>query len=282
MNVQAQALKAEQLRKLHRGPRMLVLPNAWDVASARIVEDLGFPAIATTSAGIAATLGYPDGQKISRDEMLSVVARIAKAVHLPVTADVEAGYGVTPEDMTQMVKAVVAAGVVGINLEDVTGSNEGSLVDFALQVEKIRAIRKATESLGVPLVLNARTDVYLMPIGPAGTRFQRTVERLRAYRDAGADCLFAPGLKDADTIAKLVRALNGPLNILVTSGAPTLRELEKMGVARVSTGSGVMRATLGLTRRIAKEMMEAGTYTSMLDGAVPFAEMSEMLAREKS
>jgi 2-methylisocitrate lyase-like PEP mutase family enzyme len=282
MNVQAQALKAEQLRKLHRGPRMLVLPNAWDVASARIVEDLGFPAIATTSAGIAATLGYPDGQKISRDEMLGVVARIAKAVHLPVTADVEAGYGVTPDDMTQMVKAVVAAGVVGINLEDVTGSNEGSLVDCALQVENIRAIRKATESLGVPLVLNARTDIYLMPIGPSETRFQRTVERLRAYRDAGADCLFAPGLKDADTIAKLVRALNGPLNILVTSGAPTLRELEKMGVARASTGSGVMRATLGLTRRIAKEMMEAGTYASMLDGAVPFAEMSEMLAREKS
>ncbi len=282
MNVQAQALKAEQLRKLHRGPRMLVLPNAWDVASARIVEDLGFPAIATTSAGIAATLGYPDGQKISRDEMLGVVARIAKAVHCPVTADVEAGYGVTPDDMTQMVKAVVAAGVVGINLEDVTGSNEGSLVDCALQVEKIRAIRKATESLGVPLVLNARTDIYLMPIGPSETRFQRTVERLRAYRDAGADCLFAPGLKDADTIAKLVRALNGPLNILVTSGAPTLRELEKMGVARASTGSGVMRATLGLTRRIAKEMMEAGTYASMLDGAVPFAEMSEMLAREKS
>jgi 2-methylisocitrate lyase-like PEP mutase family enzyme len=282
MNVQAQALKAEQLRKLHSGPRMLVLPNAWDVASARIVEDLGFPAIATTSAGIAATLGYPDGQKVSRDEMLSVVARIAKAVHLPVTADVEAGYGQTPEDMTEMVKAVVAAGGVGINLEDVIAHNEGSLVDFALQVEKIRAIRKATESLGVPLVLNARTDIYLMPIGPAETRFQRTVERLRAYRDAGADCLFAPGLKDADTIAKLVRALNGPLNILVTSGAPTLRELEKMGVARASTGSGVMRATLGLTRRIAKEMMEAGTYTSMLDGAVPFAEMSEMLARQKS
>ena len=282
MNVQAQALKAEQLRKLHSGPKMLVLPNAWDVASARIVEDLGFPAIATTSAGIAATLGYPDGQKISRDEMLGVVARIAKAVHPPVTADVEAGYGVTVDDMTQTVKAVVAAGAVGINLEDVTGSDESSHVDLALQLEKIRAIRKATESLGVPLVLNARTDIYLIPIGPPESRFERTVERLRAYREAGADCLFAPGLRDAETIAKLVRALNGPLNILITTGAPTLRELEKMGVARASAGSGVMRATLGLTRRIAKEMMEAGTYTAMLDGAVPFAEMNEMLAREKS
>jgi 2-methylisocitrate lyase-like PEP mutase family enzyme len=282
MNVQAQALKAEQLRKLHSGPKMLVLPNAWDVASARIVEDLGFPAIATTSAGIAATLGYPDGQKISRDEMLGVVARIAKAVHPPVTADVEAGYGVTVDDMTQTVKAVVAAGAVGINLEDVTGSDESSQVDLALQLDKIRAIRKATESLGVPLVLNARTDIYLIPIGPPESRFERTVERLRAYREAGADCLFAPGLRDAETIAKLVRALNGPLNILITTGAPTLRELEKMGVARASAGSGVMRATLGLTRRIAKEMMEAGTYTAMLDGAVPFAQMNEMLAREKS
>ena len=282
MNVQAQALKAEQLRKLHSGPKMLVLPNAWDVASARIIEDLGFPAIATTSAGIAATLGYPDGQKISRDEMLGVVARIAKAVHPPVTADVEAGYGVTVDDMTQTVKAVVAAGAVGINLEDVTSSDESSQVDLALQLDKIRAIRKATESLGVPLVLNARTDIYLIPIGPPESRFERTVERLRAYREAGADCLFAPGLRDAETIAKLVRALNGPLNILITTGAPTLRELEKMGVARASAGSGVMRATLGLTRRIAKEMMEAGTYTAMLDGAVPFAQMNEMLAREKS
>lgn len=282
MNVQAQALKAEQLRKLHRGPRMLVLPNAWDVISARIVEELGFPAIATTSAGIAATLGYPDGQKISREEMLAVVARIAKAVHVPVTADVEAGYGVTIDDMTQTVKAVVAAGAVGMNLEDVTASDEDSQVDLALQVEKIRAIRKATESLGVPLVLNARTDTYLIPIGPVETRFDRTVERLRAYRQAGADCLFAPGLKDPDTIAKLVRAVNGPLNILLMPGMPTLRELENMGVARASAGSGVMRATLGLTRRIAKEMLEAGTYASMLEGTVPFAEVNELLAREKS
>src|ERR1700731_4116730 len=282
MNVQAQALKAEQLRKLHSGPKMLVLPNAGDVASARIVEELGFPAIATTSAGIAATLGYPDGQRISRDEMLGMVARIAKAVRVPVTADMEAGYGTTLEDMAETAKAVVAAGAVGMNLEDVTGRDESSQVDTALQGEKIRTIRKASASLGVPLVVNARTDIYLMPIGPAESRFERTVERLRAYREAGADCLFAPGLRDAETIAKLIRALNGPLNILITTGAPTLRELEKMGVARASAGSGVMRATLGLTRRIAKEMMEAGTYASMLEGTVPFAEVNEMLAREKS
>src|SRR5450755_4328503 len=143
MNMQAQARKAEQLRKLHGGPRILVLPNAWDVASARIVEELGFPAIATTSAGIAASLGYPDGQKISRDEMLGVVARIAGAVRVPVTADIESGYGVTVADMTETVKALVAAGAVGMNLEDVTGSDESSHVEVDLQAGKIRAIRKA-------------------------------------------------------------------------------------------------------------------------------------------
>jgi 2-methylisocitrate lyase-like PEP mutase family enzyme len=280
MNTQAQARKAEQLRKLHGGPRILVLPNAWDVASARIVEDLGFPAIATTSAGIAASLGYPDGQKISRDEMLDMVGRIARAVRVPVTADLEAGYGVTIEDMTETVKAMVAAGAVGLNLEDVTGSDENSHVALPLQLEKIRAIRRAGESLGVPVVLNARTDIYLIPIGPEETRFDRTVERLRAYHDAGADCLFAPGVRDAATITKLAKALNAPLNILITAGSPTIGELEKMGVARASAGSGVMRATLGLTRRIARELMEAGTYTSMLEGTMPFADMIAMLARE--
>jgi 2-methylisocitrate lyase-like PEP mutase family enzyme len=282
MDNQAKVRKAKQLREAHGGPRILVLPNAWDVASARIVEELGFPAIATTSAGIAASLGYPDGQKISRDEMLDMVARIASAVRVPVTADVEAGYGVTVEDMTETVKAVVATGAVGMNLEDITGSDESSQVELALQVEKIRAIRNVVASLGVPVVLNARTDIYLMPIGPEETRFDRTVERLRAYREAGADCLFAPGVRDRETIAKLVKAIGAPLNILLTAGSPTLGELEKMGVARASTGSGVMRATLGLARRIAKELMNEGTYTSLLDGAVSFAEMSTMMARENS
>jgi 2-methylisocitrate lyase-like PEP mutase family enzyme len=282
MDIQGQARKADQLRKLHTSGRILILPNAWDVASARIFEDLGYPAIATTSAGIAASLGYPDGQHISRDEMLDTVGRIARAVHVPVTADLEAGYGPTTDDMVATVKAMAAAGAVGMNLEDITGSEESTHVDLATQIEKIRAIRRAGESIGVPLVLNARTDIYLMPIGPAETRFDRTVERLRAYRQAGADCLFAPGVKDADTIAKLVRAIDGPLNILLSAGAPTIRELEQMGVARASAGSGVMRASLGYARRVARELLEAGTYNSMLDGAVPFAELMTILSRLKN
>src|SRR6201995_2010650 len=187
MDIQGQARKAEQLRKLHHGGRILILANAWDVASARVFEEMGFPAIATTSAGIAASLGYADGQLISREEMLDVVGRIARAVHVPVTADLEAGYGPTTEDMTATVKAMAEAGAVGMNLEDVTGSDESTHVDLATQVEKIQAIRRAGESIGVPLVLNARTDICLMPIGPSETRFERTLERLRAYRKAGAD-----------------------------------------------------------------------------------------------
>jgi 2-methylisocitrate lyase-like PEP mutase family enzyme len=282
MDFHQQSQKAEKLRKLHHGSQILVLPNAWDVASARIFEELGFPVIATSSAAIAHSLGYPDGQHISREEMLGIVARIAKAVRVPVTADMEAGYGTTLEDMAETAKAVVAAGAVGMNLEDVTGSDESSLVDVVLQVEKIRTIRKVSVSLGVPLVINARTDIYLMPIGSPETRFARTVERLRTYREAGADCLFAPGVKDAETIAKLVKALGAPLNVLITAGSPTIKELEKIGVARASTGSGTMRAALGLARRIGKELLETGTYSSLLDGTIPFAEVNAILDRRES
>jgi 2-methylisocitrate lyase-like PEP mutase family enzyme len=280
MDVRTQAEKAYRFRKLHLGPRILVLPNAWDVASARILEELGYPAIATTSAGVAFSLGYPDGQRVSRDQMLEAVERIARGVRVPVTADMESGYGITVKDMSETAKALIAAGAIGLNFEDVTGDDETSHVDMKLQVEKIGAIVEVSKSAGVPLVLNARTDVYLMPIGPAETRFERAVERLRAYLKAGADCLFAPGVQDRETIAKLVAAIKAPLNILLSAACPTIRELETMGVARVSAGSSVMRATLGLLRRIGKELMEEGTYKYLLEGAVPWAEINQIMARK--
>lgn len=279
MDIRRQAEKAERLRKLHHGRRILLLPNAWDVVSARILEESGSPAIATSSAGVAFSLGYPDGQRISRDEMLEVAARIARAVEVPVTADLEAGYGTTVKDMVETVKAAIAAGVVGMNLEDVTGDDESSLVDLPLQVEKIRAICETAKSLGVPFVLNARTDIYLLPIGPEATRFERTVERLRAYRDAGASCLFAPCLYDRETIAKLVKAVEAPVNILANPACPPLTELEKIGVARVSAGSGVMRAALGLVRRIGKEMLESRSCEMMFAGAIPHAELNRLMQR---
>jgi 2-methylisocitrate lyase-like PEP mutase family enzyme len=279
MDIRTQAQKAEQFRKMHHGPRMLVLSNAWDVVSARILEECGHPAIATSSAAVAFSRGYPDGQRISRDEMLDVVGRIARAVRVPVTADLEAGYGTTPKDMADTTKAAIEAGAIGMNLED-SGDDESSLVDLALQVEKIRAIRETAKSLGVPFVLNARTDVYLSLIGPEATRFERTVERLRAYRDAGADCLFAPGLHDKETISRLVKAVAAPLNILITPQCPSLTELEKIGVARVSTGSTVMRAALRVVERIGKEMLEARSCETLFDRAIPWADLSGMMSRQ--
>jgi 2-methylisocitrate lyase-like PEP mutase family enzyme len=194
----------------------------------------------------------------------------------------EAGYGTTPKDMAETAEAIVAAGAAGLNLEDVTGGTENTQVETRLQAEKIRAIQKASAALGVPLVINARTDVYLMPIGPEATRFERAVERLRAYRAAGADCLFAPGVSDRGLIGKLVQAVAAPLNILVTPGCPSIPELETLGVRRASIGSGVMRSTLGLVRRIGKELQDKGTYSTVFEGAIPFAELNALLAQSAS
>ena len=271
----SQTEKAMQFRQLHRGPQALVLPNVWDVASARIVEEAGFPAIATTSAGIAYSLGYPDGQHISREEMVARVARIARAVKVPVTADIEAGYGATPEDTAKTTRELVQAGAVGINLEDTSGDPEHPLLDLQLAVAKIKAVRVAAAELRVPMVVNARTDVYLLP-GDPDTQYSEALRRLTAYRDAGADCVFAPGLKDAETIGRLVNAVQCPLNILAVAGTPSVPELEKLGVARVSLGSSPMRATLGLLRRMAEELKTAGTYNA-LEGAVPYAEVNQLL-----
>jgi 2-methylisocitrate lyase-like PEP mutase family enzyme len=277
IDIEKQKAKAHAFRGLHHGPKILVLPNVWDVASALILEEAGFGAMATTSAGIAFSLGYPDGQKISREEMLARVARIARAVKLPVTADVEAGYGDRPEDAADTAGGVIEAGAVGMNLEDGL-DRHGQLVDLSLQLEKIRAVREIALKSGVLLVLNARTDVYLEQIGAPETRYDATVLRLLAYRDAGADCVFAPGLRDAETISRMVRDLRCPLNILAGPGSLSTPDLEKLGVARASLGSGPMRATLGLVRRMAEELMTTGTY-AVLEGAPSHAEVNRMMGR---
>jgi len=282
MEIKVQAEKAEKLRKLHHGPRVLALPNAWDVVSARILEEVGHPAIATSSAAVAFSLGYPDGQRISGREMLDAVARISRAARVPVTADLESGYGKTPEEIADFTKAMVASGAVGLNFEDVTGDDESTHVELELQVKKIHAIRETAAAMGVPIVINARTDVYLMPIGPEATRFERTVERLRAYRNAGADCLFVPGLCDREIIAKLVKALDAPLNILASPGCPSLDELEKIGVARVSAGSSAMRAAMGAFQRVAKDWLAHGSYDSLHQVTIPYAELNQMMVRRLS
>lgn len=275
--VQQQA-KAAALRVLHSGKEILLLPNAWDVSSARVIEESGFKAVATSSAGIAFSLGYPDGQKISRDEMLAAIARIVKAVKVPITADVESGYGKTPEDASRTARAVLDAGAVGMNLEDTIGDSSATLVELPLQLEKIRAVREMASRLRIPLVLNARTDVYLLQIGDPAKRYDETVRRLSAFREAGADCVFVPGLRDASTIGRLVADLKCPVNILAGPGSPSVPELSKLGVARVSLGSAPMRATLGHLRRIAEELKSTGTY-SRLEDAPSHAEMNRMFER---
>jgi 2-methylisocitrate lyase-like PEP mutase family enzyme len=276
MNTTEQAELAKAFLRLHRGPHLLLLPNIWDAASARIIEAAGFPALATTSAGIAFSLGYPDGERISREEMLAQVARIVRAVKVPVSADVEAGYGNSPEEAAKTASAVIGAGAVGMNLEDGTHDRAHPLADLSLQLERIAAVRQATATAGVSLVLNARTDVFLAQVGEESRRYDTALRRLLAFRDAGADCVFAPGLGGSETIRRLVSDLGCPLNILAVPGSPPVPELEELGVARVSLGSGPMRATLGLLRALARELKATGTYAG-LEKAPSHAEINRLM-----
>ena len=277
MNPARQKSLADAFRRLHHGPDILVLANCWDVASARVLEAERAPAIATSSAGVAFSLGYPDGQRISRDDMLAAVARVAKAVKVPVTADVESGYGTRAEDAARTAQAVIEAGAVGMNLEDSTEDSDTALVEVALAVEKIRAVREAGNNAGVPLVINARTDVYLNQVGAPESRYDHALRRAVAFRDAGADCIFLPGVKEPELISRFVKDLKFPINILAGPGFPAIAELQRLGVARVSLGSKPMLAGLGVLRRLARELQQKGTYTS-LEGAVTYGEMQKLLS----
>jgi 2-methylisocitrate lyase-like PEP mutase family enzyme len=280
--------KADLLRRLHHGDELLVLPNAWDCMSARVLEDCGFPAIATTSAGIAWAFGYPDGEGLGREKMAEATARIAGAVSVPVTADAEAGYGATPEAASETALAVIRAGAAGMNIEDPVdtelpgrvgsfGKGDATeLVEPEEQAERIRAAVQAGRAAGVPLVVNARTDVYWREVGDPDERFAKTVLRGRAYLEAGAECVFVPGVKDPETIAALVREIPGPLNVLAGPGSPSVAELARLGVRRVSVGSGPARAAMGLTRRIGRELLRSGTYSSLGGDALPYAEANAL------
>lgn len=272
-----QEKKAEAFLAMHKAGPVVILPNVWDAASARIVEEVGYSCLATTSAGVAFAQGYPDGQKIPVDRMISAIAVIAAAVSVPVTADVEAGYGQKPEDAARTAWLVIEAGAVGMNFEDATGEPGHLLTDLPLQLERIRAIREVAQKAGVKLVLNARTDVYLAQVGDPAKRYDESLRRLAAFRDAGADCVFVPGLSDAETIRRIVADVKCPVNILAGAGSLSVRELADLGVRRISLGSGPMRATLGLLRRLAQEVQSRGTY-SLLSGAPPHAEINQLMS----
>jgi 2-methylisocitrate lyase-like PEP mutase family enzyme len=271
----SQSEKARCFAVLHAQSEILILPNAWDVASARIFEDAGFPAIGSTSAGIAFSLGYPDGEQVPWPEHLEVLRRIVRSVDVPVSADIEAGYG----DLAAVIRDVIAAGIVGVNLEDAQPESADDLdilYSVAEQISRIRIVKQTAAAAEVPLFLNARTDAFWLGVADPAQRLHTTIERLKAFILAGADGVFAPGLSDPAMIAEVTRAAGAPVNILGGPGVPPALELHQLGVKRVSVGSGPMRSAMGQTRRVALELRSAGTYGLMADGAISYAECNRI------
>lgn len=279
MDPTTQRARAETFAGYHSSasPGPLVLPNAWDAASAIMFDRTGHDAIGTSSSGIAASFGSPSARRLDLADMLAVVERIAGAVEIPVSADIEAGYGETPDEVGETVRRTIEAGAVGVNIEDGSGFGTDVIATKEQHVETVRAARSAADEADVPLVINARTDVFWLDLGDEASRLDRAIDRGNAYLDAGADCVFVPGVTDAETIRPLVEGLDGPLNVLGGPDAPSIGELAELAVGRVSVGSGPMRSTLGHLRTIGEELRETGTYDSMA-GAIPYREWNAFLA----
>jgi len=257
-----QSEQALLFRQLHDGRQILALPNAWDVASACLIEAAGAKAIATTSAGVAWSLGAADGDQLDRDRALDLIARIVAAVDVPVTADIESGYAQDPAGVAETIRGVLAVGAVGVNIED--GPFLSGPVEE--QTQRIAAARQAADAVGVPMFLNARIDIYLSQFGDPADRFTATVERASTYLAAGADGIFVPGVVDPETISMLVEAVSGPLNVMAGPGAPTVDKLAELGVARVSLGAGIASAAYALAQRSAEELLTTGDYSALVDG----------------
>jgi 2-methylisocitrate lyase-like PEP mutase family enzyme len=282
MSRDTQRAKAEEFRAMHDRSRILVLPNAWDAMSARVIEDTGARAIATTSAGVAFSVGYPDGEAMPRDEMISAIAHIARVVTIPVSADIESGFAHDAREVAETVRRVIDAGAVGINLEDQVHDGTPRLYDLDAAVERVHAARETADSAGVPIVINARTDVYLLGIGEPDTRFEHAVRRANAYRKAGADCLFIPAITRHADIERVVPALDGPLNLLAFPGLPTIAELERLGVARVSLGTRLTLGAMTALKKTVAELLSAGAYDSTLEGATSYADANRLMATRRT
>jgi 2-methylisocitrate lyase-like PEP mutase family enzyme len=276
---QSQKTKAGHFLELHRAPSIFVLANAWDVPSARIFEMAGFQAIGTTSYGLAASMGLHDGQQVTRQDTVALVRLLVGKVNVPVSADIEAGYAETIEGVVETARSVLNAGAVGINIEDSTGNHQLPLYDIQFQQEKIRAIRGMADTQGVHLVINARTDTCLQPSMDPKSRLSQTIVRGNAYREAGADCVFVPDMGDLDltTMKTLVEEIKAPINIIAGESTPPVAKLQEIGIARVSLGPRVMRAAFGLYRRIAREILDNGTFSGMLNGAMSYEEANALL-----
>ena len=272
----SQKEKAQLFRSLHTGSSMLVLPNVWDAASARVCELAGFPAVATTSSGVAAVYGLLDGQLISKESLTATTTYIAKAVACPVSVDAESGYGRDIAEVVQTVRTLIEAGAVGINIEDSSKGPDEALVDLAYQVELIQALRQLGEMLEIPFVINARVDVFVLAVGEPASRSEQAIKRGNAYLQAGADSIYPIGPSDVATVTKLVQGIQGPVNILVGPTSPSISELASLGVARVSFGSALMRAALGQLRLVAQELRAQGTYQQMSLGTSALSNLDSL------
>ena len=262
MSSAEQSQQAERFRGMHRGPKLLLLPNAWDAMSARVLAAAGFEAVATTSGGVSWSLGYADGEQAPWSEVVAATARIVRAARVPVTADIEAGFGETPDAVMRSVTEIIVAGAIGVNLEDGTVGPVPirSLADAA---DRIRAAREAAKAAGMPIVINGRIDLYLRNIGDEASRFDETVARGRAYLAAGADCVYPIGLRDTATMGRLVQALGAPINVNVRAGSPSVAELEALGIARASTASQIALMAMSMTRQIADELRTTGRFDQL-------------------
>ena len=266
--------KAELFLKFHQDKEMLVLLNSWDAGSSKLIEACGYKAIATTSMGIAASLGYPDCQVIQLPEMIQAITGIVKAVHVPVTVDIEAGYGNNLDEIVESLKKIIATGIAGINIEDSIDLNP-VLIDEMEFCERISTIRALSDSLGFHLVINARTDSFYTSSRSPREKLSESIRRGNKYREAGADCIFVQPVWEKETISTLVKEINAPINILANPGIgggslpPSVRELQDLGVARLSLGSGLMKATLSLIKKVADELSEKGTYNLLLEVLTP-------------
>jgi 2-methylisocitrate lyase-like PEP mutase family enzyme len=272
---------AEEFRSFHDRKDVLVLPNAWDVPSARVFEDEGFPAVATSSAGMMVSLGYPDGEEIPAKELVSAVGRIARVLSIPLSADLVGGFGGTPEGVARSVKAAVRAGAVGINIEDFV-HEEKRLLPVEKQVAKLRALIRAQKETKVPFVINARTDALRFFPGDDATKLGEAIRRASAYRDVGADCVYPMGLTDRESIERFVKTLDFPTNVMVRKGLPPVPELKRLGVARVSFGPSASYAAMGLLKRAAKEVHGKGTYETLTEGAITFDELNSLAVPRKA
>jgi 2-methylisocitrate lyase-like PEP mutase family enzyme len=281
--------RARLLRELHDGPDVLVLPNAWDAGSAVLLAGLpGVRAIGTTSAGLAAAQGLPDGERLPLDQLLAVVGQLTRSVDVPVTVDLESGYGRTAEDVVDSVISLIELGAAGVNVEDGLPAGPG-LAPVAAHAERVAAARAAGAETGVPLVVNARTDVFWRSTGEPGDRFDEAVRRLLAYRDAGADCLFLPGFPAADTppeqlrtrIRELTAALDGaPVNVLAAPHLPPAAELRTLGVRRLSVGSALYRLAMSAALTAGTALLDTGDPAVLAPAAdLPYARLAELLSR---